>query len=96
MWRRAKVTVGDKTADQAFVDFADKTANKPEWLEWPDRVAALTPITIGSEARIAGPAQFIGRQWHIPLMVDTSRPAIVEQIKTAEPAVDAAKKGPNK
>jgi hypothetical protein len=91
MWRKAKVTVGDETADQALVDFADKTATKPEWLEWPGRVDIDTAIMIGDETRYAGPAQAIARQWHIPLMPTASKPAVVEQ----EAAVDAAEKGPN-
>lgn len=97
MWRQAKVTVGDKSADQALVNFADKTADKPEWLEWPERPELNAVIKVGNEKRYADAIEAIGGQFHVALMRNPIRPAdppqeeaLGERIEGHEAAVKEA------
>lgn len=68
MWKQAKVTVGEETADQAMVDFTGKT---PVVLEWPTPLKFNTEIKVGEEIYFAGYVpQAIGGKFHMVLMRD--------------------------
>jgi hypothetical protein len=84
MWKQAKVTVGDVTADQAMVDFEGQT---PAVLEWPEPLEFNSQIKIGEETYFAEVATACAGKFHMPLMrapllPKDVPPALIEKLKT--------------
>jgi hypothetical protein len=89
MWRQAKVTVGDETADQAMVDFEGR---QPVALEWPIPLALNAEIKIGEQTYFADLAQACAGKFHTRLMPVPLLPTVQEQ-SPAPPAETPMRKG---